>query len=87
MGDVKSIGMNEAEVMAWLTEVFQEPSGRITAETPRDAIAMWDSLGVLTLMAELDEKFDLVVSDQDMRALTKAGDVVSLLRRHGKLNA
>ena len=85
MGDVKSSGMSEAEVLAWLTEVFQEPAGKLTSETPRSSIAMWDSLGVLTLMAELDEKFDLVVSDQDMRSMAKVGDVVSLLRRHGRL--
>ena len=87
MDDVKSTGMSEAEVLAWLADVFQEPAGKLTPETPRDAIAMWDSLGVLTLMAELDEKFDLVVSDQDMRGMAKAGDVVSFLRRHGKLKA
>lgn len=86
MGEVKSTGMTEAEVLAWLAGVFQEPGDKVTADTPRDAVAMWDSLGVLTLMAELDEKFDLVVSDQDMRAMTKIGDVIALLRRHGKLN-
>ncbi len=87
MGEVKSMGMTEGEVLAWLADVFQEPAGKLTAETPREAIAMWDSLGVLTLMAELDERFDLVVSDQDMRAMAKVGDVMSLLRRHGKLNS
>lgn len=86
MGEVKLKAMTEGEVVAWLADVFQEPADKLTAETPREAIAMWDSLGVLTLMAELDERFDLVVSDQDMRAMAKVGDVMSLLRRHGKLN-
>jgi len=86
MGNVDSKGKSEAEALAWLADIFQEPAGKLTPETPRDAIAMWDSLGVLTLMAELDEKFDLVVSDQEMRAMTKVGDVLSLLRQHGKLN-
>jgi acyl carrier protein len=78
--------MREAEAIAWLAEVFQEPASSLKPETPRDSIAMWDSLGVLTLMAELDEKFDLVVSDQEMRAMTKIGDVLTLLRERGKLH-
>ena len=78
--------MTEAEALAWLADVFQEPAEKITLETPRDAIATWDSLGVLTLMAELDEKFDLVTSDQEMREMGKVGDVLSLLKEKGKLS-
>ena len=78
--------MSRAEALAWVAEIFQE-SAEMTPETPRENIAMWDSLGVLTLMAELDEKFDLVVSDQDMRAMTKVGDILSLLEKNGKLNS
>ena len=78
--------MSRAEALAWVAEIFQE-SEALTPETPREKIAMWDSLGVLTLMAELDEKFDLVVSDQDMRAMTKVGDILSLLEKNGKLNS
>ena len=78
--------MSRAEALAWVAEIFQE-SAEMTPETPRENIAMWDSLGVLTLMAELDEKFDLVVSDQEMRAMTKVGDILSLLEKNGKLNS
>ena len=85
MGNVESKGKSEAEVLAWLADVFQESADQLTPETPRDAIAMWDSLGVLTLMAELDEKFDIVVSDQELRAMKKIGDVLTLLRQHGKV--
>jgi acyl carrier protein len=85
MGNPEPKTMTEAEALAWLAEVFQEPAEKIAPETPRDSIATWDSLGVLTLMAELDERFDLVTSDQDMREMTKVGDVISLLRKEGKL--
>jgi len=78
--------MSRAEALAWVAEIFQDAES-LTPETPRDSIAMWDSLGVLTLMAELDEKFDLVVADQDMRAMTKVGDILSLLEKNGKLNS
>ena len=77
--------MTQAEALAWVAEIFQEAPEKLRIETPRQDIAMWDSLGVLTLMAELDEKFDLVVSDQEMRSMTKVGDILSLLRQNGKL--
>ena len=86
MGDVDSKRMSEMEVCAWLAEVFEEPAGALKVETPRHSIVKWDSLGVLTLMAGLDEKFDLVVSDQEMSSMTKIGDVLALLRQRGKLS-
>lgn len=77
--------MNREETLHWIAELFQEPPGTLTEETPRTAIASWDSLGVLTLMAALDEKFDLVVTDESMSAMQKVGDVLELLTRSGKL--
>jgi acyl carrier protein len=87
MGNAEHKTMTEAAALVWLAEVFQEPVESLKPERARDQIAMWDSLGVLTLMAELDEKFDLVVSDQEMRAMAKVGDVLALLRQNGKLSA
>jgi acyl carrier protein len=87
MGNAEQKTMSEAEALAWVAEVFQEPVEKITLETPRDSIAMWDSLGVLTLMAEFDEKFDLVLADQEMRTMTKVGDILCLLREKGKLKS
>jgi acyl carrier protein len=78
--------ITQEQALDWLAGVFNEPRANLTPETPRDAIASWDSLGVLTLMAEMDEKFDLVLSDEEMRALTTVGDVLDLLRARGKLN-
>ena len=77
--------VSEDQALDWLAQVFQEPRDKITPETPRDAIASWDSLGVLMLMAELDEKFNIVLSDQEMQGMNKVGDVVAVLREHGQL--
>jgi len=85
MGNVDSNAVSQEQALDWLAEAFNEPRGKITPETRRDEIASWDSLGVLVLMADLDEKFDLVMSDQDMRAMTKIDDVLAVLRERGKL--
>ena len=85
MSNSESKMMSQEQVLDWLAEVFNESRDNITAESKRDDIASWDSLGVLTLMADLDEKFDLVLSDQEMRPMQTIGDILSLLRARGKI--
>jgi acyl carrier protein len=77
--------MNTQEALNWIAEVFEEPAGRITAATERKAIPGWDSLGTLSLIAALDEKFDIHVDEQEIEAMAKVEDVFAVLRRHGAL--
>lgn len=77
--------MTEAEVLAWLAEVFECRVEELTAERAREDIPAWDSLGVLTLMAGFDEKFGLVMTAEDMQKLERVGDIVGLLRSRGKI--
>jgi acyl carrier protein len=79
------IDMNQEEALKWIAELFEEPVDDIKPETQRDEIPMWDSLGVLTLMAEVDEKFGLVLSDEDMKAMSKVGDILQVLEKNGKI--
>jgi acyl carrier protein len=78
--------VNQEQALDWLARVFQEPREKITPETPREAIGSWDSLGVLMLMAELDEQFKIILTDQEMQAMKKVGDVLTLLRERGQLS-
>ena len=79
--------MNTNDALTWIAEVFEEPAGRITAETLRKEIPSWDSLGTLSLMAGLDEKFDIHLSEEDIEGLQRVAAVLDLLRRSGKLDA
>lgn len=79
--------MTRDEALAWLAGVFEEPPGSLRPDTPRDEVRGWDSLGVLTLMADLDEKFDLRVGEKEMAAMTSVQDILDLLNRSGKLAA
>ena len=85
MGNVDNTAVSQEQVLDWLAQAFNEPRDKITPETRREDIASWDSLGVLVLMADLDEKFDLVMSDQDMRAMKRIDDVLAVLRDRGKI--
>lgn len=79
--------MKTEDALSWLAEVFEEQPGRITIETLRKDIPTWDSLGTLTLIAGLDEKFDIHLSEAEIEGLEKVADVLDILRRSGKLDA
>jgi acyl carrier protein len=77
--------MTTHETMEWLAELFEEPAGRLTPETARDVVPAWDSLGDLALMANLDEKFGILLTDTELRALTTVDDILRVLRNNGKI--
>lgn len=77
--------MSEMDVLNWLTVLFEEKPGALTPETSRDDIPTWDSLGVLNLMAGLDEKFGIVLTEQELQSMTRVSDILQVLHRHGKL--
>lgn len=78
--------MNQQEALRWIEEVFEEPSGSLTGETLRDDVPTWDSMGVLALMAGMDEKFDIVLTDDDIKSMKSVDDILAVLRKHGKLD-
>ena len=79
--------LTESEALAWVANVFSVPVGSVTRDTPRSDIVLWDSLGVLMVMASLDEDFGITATDAEMRACQKVGDLLALLQKHGRLAA
>ncbi len=77
--------ISTSQALHLLAETFDEPLERIAPATARDAIAGWDSMGALSLMAELDERFNIELSAEASRAMARVADVIELLRRHGAL--
>lgn len=77
--------MTAEEALYWLAELFEEPNDLITPETPLDNVPTWDSVGILTLIAELDEKCGVLLSGEHMQAMTKIDDILEVLRQNGAL--
>ena len=77
--------MTQQEALQWIAVLFEESDNQIQPETTRDKIAAWDSLGMLTLMAGLNEKFDIVMSDYELQEFRTVGDILNVLRKNGKL--
>jgi acyl carrier protein len=75
--------MKTEEAVTWIAEVFEEAAGRISPQTLRKEIPGWDSLGTLSLIAGLDEKFDIQLSEKEIGSLESVNDIVDLLRRNG----
>ena len=79
--------LTEAQALEWVANLFAVPPDSLTLETSRNDIVMWDSLGVLMILASLDEEFGINVTDAEMRTCTQVRDLVMLLNRHGKIAA
>ena len=77
--------MTTQEATTWIARLFQESVERLTPETPRDAVPAWDSLGELTMMADMDEKFGIVLTDNQLRAMTRVDDILQVLRNNGQI--
>lgn len=74
--------MTQEDALTWIAEIFEEPPENVRESSTRDEIAGWDSLGVLTLMASLDERFDIRLTEQELGELQCVGDILALLERH-----
>jgi len=77
--------MQTDEALNWIAEVFEEKPGRITAQTLRNDIPGWDSLGTLSLIAALDERFDMHLSEETIEGMQTVADLLDVLRRHGAM--
>jgi acyl carrier protein len=78
--------MTREEALAWIAEVFEEPRENINETTPRLEVPGWDSLGVLSLMAGLDEKFDVRLTETELNDLNSVEDILKVLERAGALS-
>ncbi len=75
------------DALKWLADVFQESPANIRPETPRERVEGWDSLGMLDLMARLDEECNIILSEEHLSELKKIDDILNILRMHGCLNS
>jgi acyl carrier protein len=78
--------MKLEEALIWIADLFEESPENVKPGTKREDIPGWDSLGVLTLMAGLDEEFDILLTEEEMQELRKIKDILKILKKHGQMN-
>lgn len=74
--------MSEGEILAALTEVATEHLGWRGALAPQQRLVedlQLDSLGLLTLAAEVENRFRVVLEPADEARIETIGDLVALL--------
>ena len=77
--------MKEHEALLLITKAFGERPENIRPDASKDEIPNWDSIGTISLMAELDEQFGITLEEKDFRAFNRIDDILNVLRKHGKL--
>jgi acyl carrier protein len=77
--------MKEHEALQLITKTFGEKPENIRPDTLRDNIPNWDSIGSISLMAELDEQFGIMLEENELDSMRRIDDILEVLRKHGKL--
>lgn len=72
--------ISQIDALKMLEEAFEESAGALQPDTPRDDIIGWDSMGALALMAELDSRFNLVLTAEQSKKMRRVSDVLDYLR-------
>ena len=78
--------MTQDDALRWIADLFEESRENVQPGTARGDISTWDSLGVLTLMAGLSERFDITVETDELDGMKTIDDILAVLRKAGKLN-
>ncbi len=77
--------ITQAEALAMMADAFNEPLEHLHADTARDTIPGWDSMGALMLIAEIDERFGIELSADVSRGMRNVQHVLDFLAQHGVL--
>ena len=66
-----------------LSKVFEIDESRVTEETSPNNVESWDSFGGLMLVSELESKFNVKFTMDEVTSVKCVGDIKEILRKHG----
>ncbi len=75
--------VRKAELKEWLASVFQEEAANLPDDRARASIPTWDSMGTLLLIAELDDKLKITLTEDELKELASIGDIIKALGKKG----
>jgi acyl carrier protein len=79
--------MDTQKALEWITDIFAV-SGRVLAlDDSRASVPEWDSLGALLLLARLEEDHKIVVSADELAAMSTVREICGLLERNNAFPA
>lgn len=65
-----------------LAEKFDVEASTLTKETKIKEDLKADSLDIVELMMELEDKFDITIEDEDAMQLSTIGDIIKYIEEH-----
>lgn len=74
------------DALRMLEEAFAADPNSLTADSAREDLPGWDSMGALMLIAELDSRFGLILTPEESKTMAYARDVLKLLDARGCLS-
>lgn len=74
------------EALAIIAETINEAVDDVRPDVRLEQLEGWDSMAVLLLMAEFDERFDIVLDEERIVTLETIDDVLNILRENDLLS-
>ena len=79
--------MDTQRALDWLTGIFAVKNRTVSIDDTRDSLPEWDSLGSLLLLSALEEEHKIVISADDLEAMTAVRQICGLLEKNNAFNA
>ncbi|MEM7707631.1 MAG: acyl carrier protein [Pseudomonadota bacterium] len=69
-----------------IADLLAEEPSSLQPDTPLESLEGWDSMGALMIMAEMDERFGLTVTEEDLSAMKTGADFIDLLKSNNLIS-
>ncbi len=78
--------VNTEEALEIIAEIINESIDVVQPGVDLEQLEGWDSMAVLLLMAEFDERFDIILDEEKIASLNSVDDILSVLKENNALN-
>ncbi len=77
--------ITKVDALELIAEVINESIDNVQPGVELESLEGWDSMAVLLLMAEFDERFDIVMDEDKIETLKMVDDILSVLQGYSVL--
>lgn len=78
--------ISKQEALQIIATSLDEPIESIQPEATLKELEGWDSMGILLMIAEFDERFGLIIDEEKITALKCVNDILNLLSENNLLS-
>ena len=74
--------MDTKDFIEKFAEAIEADAGKLSEDTKFRSLEEWSSLAVLSVIAMLDDEYDILIEGGDFRQLETIGDIVRFIEIH-----